>query len=1278
MIRRDWLKKGIRIWCLLVFCLFPLSGFGASDFGVVSFTSGSLTVQESDGKATVQLERTGIAKGDITIRVKSGKASSNTIGGDATEGADFELGTTDISWQSGETGTKRLGFIINSDELVEGDESFSLTIASAGEADIGKISTMTITIKDSTVKPPEPGLINFEPTSYRVKEDAGFVTLSAVRSDGSDGRARIAFTVGGGRSDTATEGKDYTAANGELDWGDGESGRKTFTVKVLEDSQQEDDERLTVSLSRVSGDASIGQFGTAQITIEDTTRVPESGSVQFESSSYRIAEDDGSVSLVVTRTGGSDGFAEAFIALGKNGDSAESGDDYEGLGSVAVRWEDGDSSGKRVNVPIFEDDRVEEDEFFTAIVERVSGASVGEQRETRVTIVNTTEPERNPGSLLFASSSQTAAENAGEIKIRVQRIGGSDGNVSVKYEIGSNNDTATVDQDYKAGSGTLNWNDGDSSDKEITLSLIADNVPEDDESVTIRLFEPTNSATLGNRSTTKVTISDASNFGRLVFDRDAYTVSESDGRVSLIVKRVGGSAGSVSVQVRSGNEGDTAISGQDYTPLSETLRWEQGDSSDKSIEIPVNNDSIFEQDEFLTVTLSAPGGNAQLGEPSAARVTIKNSTPALNGTVQLESASYAVNEEDGRLEVAVTRSGGTDGRISVAYSLGAETDTADPGADYTDDSGVLVWEDGDASAKTIIVNIVSDGVSEPDETLTVVLDDLTGGAEFGSNRAAVVTIAGTLSGDFPIVLEIVSGDQQSGFPGDTLEPFVLSVITEDQSASSGQTVSWSVSPPEAGRLIGGVTTRSDNSGSASNSLEIINGGVITVTARVESAVASRAADDEPNVAQFTVNAGFAGSAGLTNNQRAVGGALDKACNALDNLEAPNPGQADLLATCETLKNGDAGAISSGLNRLQPEELFAVGTLSIDSADLQVTNVQSRINALRAGSHGLDLASLNIELYGQEIPGYVVGTIGDALLVNGSGASSDDPFGRIGVFVNGSVSFGTLDESDNELGLDFDSQSITAGIDYRLSDSIVVGGALGVLTHKGDYNREGGHIELGSTSFSAFATWYNEDKAYVDAIINYGTGSFDFRRRINLVGKPDQFAEGSPNSSELAFSIGAGLEYNNDEWTYGPYGRLSINSAEVDAYNEKASDSSAEGFGSVLAVDSQKIDASTLVFGGQISRTINTGSAVFLPQFRLELEHRLDDSGREITAGFQNDPEQNQFTIEADSVDTDYLNVGFGSSAVFRNGKSGFVFYESRLGQDRLSQHWIKAGFRLEF
>ena len=99
------------------------------------------------------------------------------------------------------------------------------------------------------------------------------------------------------------------------------------------------------------------------------------------------------------------------------------------------------------------------------------------------------------GTLGVASQAAQFAENAGNASVRVQRLGGSTGAVSVSYA--TRDGTALAGSDYTAASGTLNWADGDLADKTVTIALTNDASVEPDENFSLLLSAATGGAALG-------------------------------------------------------------------------------------------------------------------------------------------------------------------------------------------------------------------------------------------------------------------------------------------------------------------------------------------------------------------------------------------------------------------------------------------------------------------------------------------------------------------------------------------------------------------------------------------------------------------------------------------------------------------------------------------------------------------------------------------------------------------------------------------------------------
>ena len=68
---------------------------------------------------------------------------------------------------------------------------------------------------------------------------------------------------------SATAGQDYTATSGTLNWADGDSSVKTFTVAITDDPLNEANETVNVVLSKPGGGATLGNQSSAVVTIVD-------------------------------------------------------------------------------------------------------------------------------------------------------------------------------------------------------------------------------------------------------------------------------------------------------------------------------------------------------------------------------------------------------------------------------------------------------------------------------------------------------------------------------------------------------------------------------------------------------------------------------------------------------------------------------------------------------------------------------------------------------------------------------------------------------------------------------------------------------------------------------------------------------------------------------------------------------------------------------------------------------------------------------------------------
>ncbi len=111
----------------------------------------------------------------------------------------------------------------------------------------------------------------------------------------------------------------------------------------------------------------------------------------------------------------------------------------------------------------------------------------------------------DPGVVEFASSTSSVSEGAGFIDLAVRRKGGHRGVISVQYQLSGG--AASEGADVTGTGGAITWQDGDSSDKTIRLTIIDDSLVESTETAVLSLALPVGTR-LGLQTQTTVSVSD--------------------------------------------------------------------------------------------------------------------------------------------------------------------------------------------------------------------------------------------------------------------------------------------------------------------------------------------------------------------------------------------------------------------------------------------------------------------------------------------------------------------------------------------------------------------------------------------------------------------------------------------------------------------------------------------------------------------------------------------------------------------------------------------------
>ncbi len=338
--------------------------------GVFQFSAATYSVSEAGATATINVTRTGGSVGAVSV-------DYGTSDSTATAGADYTTTSGTLNWADGDAGTKAFNIPILQDVDLEAGEDVNLFLGSpTGGAVVGTQGTAVLTITDDD----SAGTLNFSTAAYNVSEAGVTATITVTRTGGNGGAIGVTYATSNG---SATAGSDYTTTTNTLSWIAGDSADKTFTVDITEDLVVEGNETVNLALSLPTGGAVLGATSTSVLTILDNDAA---GTLQFSSATYSVNESALTVTITVTRTGGSTGAVSVNYATSAG---TANGADYTAA-SGTLSWTDGDTASKTFNVAIKNNDnQAEGDETVNlALTGPTGGATLGTPSTAVLTIIN--------------------------------------------------------------------------------------------------------------------------------------------------------------------------------------------------------------------------------------------------------------------------------------------------------------------------------------------------------------------------------------------------------------------------------------------------------------------------------------------------------------------------------------------------------------------------------------------------------------------------------------------------------------------------------------------------------------------------------------------------------------------------------------------------------------------------------------------------------------------------------------------------------------------------
>ena len=722
-----------------------------NDRPAVGTVSSPTVVEGNNLDFTVTLTNPSTTPTTVTLAPASGTA---TLGTDTQPAqVSFDGGTTfvpvvgtTVSVPAGAT-----SFIVRvptvNDPLGEPTEAMSLG-ASTPVNTAPVVGTGTITDNDT------PVVSISGPVTYN--EAAGTATYTVTLSNAATTPVTVGYATANGTATAA----DFTAGSGTLTFAPGVTSQ-TITVALANDTTFEGSESFTVNLSAPTG-ATLGTATSTTTIVDDGTGTggtnndrPAVGTV----SSPTVVEG-GNLDFAVTLTNPST--TPTTVTLAPASGTATLGTDTQ---PAQVSFDGGTTFvpvvGTTVSVPA----------GATSFIVRVPTVNdvLGEPNETMtlgastpvntVPVVGTGTITDNDTPVVSISGPVTYNEAAGTASYTVTLSTSATTPVTVNYATA--NGTATAGADYTAGSGTLTFAPGVTS-QTITVALANDTTFEGSESFTVNLSAPVG-ANLGTATSTTTIVDNGTGTGGTNNDTPVINISgpvtynEAAGTATYTVTLTNASTAPVTVGFATAN--GTATAGADFTAGSGTLTFAPGVTS-QTITVALTNDTTFEGSENFTVNLSAPTG-ATLGTATSTTTIVDNGTgtggtnndrPAV-GTV---SSPTVVEGNNLDFTVTLTNASTTPTTVTLApasgtATLGTDTQPAqvsfDGGTTFVPVVGTTVSVPAGATSFIVRVPTVNDTGTEPTEAMTLA-------ASTPVNTVPIVGTGTITDNDAPPVLDL--------------------------------------------------------------------------------------------------------------------------------------------------------------------------------------------------------------------------------------------------------------------------------------------------------------------------------------------------------------------------------------------------------------------------------------------------------------------------------------------------------------------------------------------
>ncbi|MEE2733697.1 MAG: autotransporter outer membrane beta-barrel domain-containing protein [Pseudomonadota bacterium] len=283
------------------------------------------------------------------------------------------------------------------------------------------------------------------------------------------------------------------------------------------------------------------------------------------------------------------------------------------------------------------------------------------------------------------------------------------------------------------------------------------------------------------------------------------------------------------------------------------------------------------------------------------------------------------------------------------------------------------------------------------------------------------------------------------------------------------------------------------------------------------------------------------------------------------------------------------------------------------------------------------------------------------------------FNGLGMF--GGIDYRNLERSntDAETGYDGSAWLASVGLDYRLSERLLAGGAFSWQETDLDMNTDAGKVSTESQEWVAFASYQLSPSFYLDGYLGWLQQENDTDRNVRF-GLIRNTARARFDSEKTQWGLGAGYQMNLQALALDLALRYEGSELDIDAYEETGGDP-IENLN--LAYARQTVDSETLTLALFAAYSLGLQQGVLVPYFKSEITREQEDDARTVQTHLVVAPDAPAFTIITDAPDDLYGVVGAGVQMIVPGGLMFYLDAESLVSHEYLDSWKISSGIRME-